>query len=86
MKDLERIYKAFANRRRLAIVQYHKKNREATVGAIAGRINLSFKATSKHLGLLASADILDKEQRSLEMYYRIASDLHPHAKQVISLL
>ena len=86
MKDLERIYKAFANRRRLAMVSFLKKNREATVGAIAAKINLSFKATSKHLGLLASANILDKEQRSLEMYYRIAPDLHPHAKQVISLL
>ncbi len=86
MKDLERIYKAFANRRRLAIVSFLKKEREAKVGAIAVKINLSFKATSKHLGVLASANIVDKEQRSLEMYYRIASDLHQHAKQVISLL
>lgn len=86
MKDLERIYKAFANRRRLAIVSHLKKEREATVGAIASRIHLSFKATSKHLLVLAAADIVDKEQRSLEMHYRIASDLHPHAKQVIALL
>ena len=85
IKDLERIYKAFANRRRLAIIRLIKKEREMTVGAIAARIHLSFTATSKHLGVLATANILDREQRSLEMYYRIASDLHPHAKQIIAL-
>lgn len=86
MKDLERIYKAFANRRRLAIVSYLKKERGATVGMIAGKINLSFKATSKHLGVLTSANIVDKEQRGTQMHYRIADDLHTHTKQVISLL
>ncbi|MBI2122458.1 MAG: winged helix-turn-helix transcriptional regulator [Candidatus Sungbacteria bacterium] len=73
IKELERIIKAFANRRRLAIVRYLIRTKEATVGKIAEEINLSFKATSKHLGILLAADILEKEQRSLEMWYRIAS-------------
>ena len=86
MKDLEKILKAFANRRRLAIVKYLKKNGEAPVSKIAGEIKLSFKATSKHLGILTAADILEREQRSLYMYYKISSNLKPIAKQVVSFL
>lgn len=78
--------KAFANRRRLAIVKYLKKNREASVSEIAGEINLSFKATSKHLVILTAADILEKEQRSLSVFYKISSDLKPVSKQVVLLI
>ncbi len=78
--------KAFANRRRLTILQYLKKNSEASVGEIAHEIKLSFNATSKHLGILAAADILEKEQRSSQMYYRFAENLEPAAKHIISLL
>jgi len=83
MKELERQLKALANRRRLAIVKFLKKEKEATVGDIAETIKLSFKATSKHLGVLAAADIVDKEQRSLQMWYRLSPSMH-HVSKYIS--
>ncbi|MBI4132572.1 MAG: winged helix-turn-helix transcriptional regulator [Candidatus Sungbacteria bacterium] len=86
MKELEKPLKAFANRRRLAIVKYLKQNREASVGEIAGAIKLSFRATSKHLSILAAADILDKEQRSLTVYYRLASPLPRTAQAIVHLV
>lgn len=86
MKELEKPLKALANRRRLAIVKYLKQNREASVGEIAGAIKLSFRATSKHLGILAAADILDKEQRSLTVYYRLANPLPRAAQPIIHLV
>ncbi len=43
MKELERTLKALANRRRLAIIQHLKKNREAKVSDIAEAIKLSVK-------------------------------------------
>ncbi len=86
MKDLEKIMKAFANRRRLAILKYLKKSGEASVSEIAGEINLSFKATSKHLGILAATDILEKEQRSLMMFYKISPSQKPAAKSILYLL
>ncbi|MBI3627466.1 MAG: helix-turn-helix transcriptional regulator [Candidatus Sungbacteria bacterium] len=61
MKDFERVLKALANRRRLSIVKYLKKEKEASVSEIAGKIGISLKATSKHLGILSAADIVDKE-------------------------
>lgn len=86
IREFERILKALANRRRLAIVQYLKREGEAPVGDIAGEIHLSFKATSKHLAVLFAADIVDREQRSLQMYYRIAAGLKPAARAILNLL
>lgn len=86
MKQVEKTLKALANRRRLAIVKYLKKVREATVGEIAEEIKLSFKATSKHLGVLAAADIVEKEQRSLQMWYYLAPRLHHIAKYISNSL
>jgi len=85
-KEFERVIKALANRRRLRILAYLRKKKEASVGDIADEIKLSFKATSKHLNLLAGAGIIDREQRSLQMFYRLADDLPKPARAIISLL
>lgn len=86
IKEFERILKALANKRRLAIISYLKKEKEATVGNIAEKIKLSFKATSKHLGLLAAANIVEKEQRSLQMWYCLSPQLHHLAKYISNSL
>lgn len=78
--------KALANRRRLAILRFLKRTHKASVGDIAEEIRLSFKATSKHLGILSSADIVDREQQSLQMFYHLSSDLPASARLIISLL
>ena len=71
MNNLERILKALANKRRLAILRFLIKQREAMVGEIAEAISLSFRSTSRHLAILFASDILEKEQRRLEMWYHI---------------
>lgn len=86
MKELERVLKALANKRRLQILKYLKRNREANVSEIAGEIKLSFKSTSRHLSVLAATDIVDKEQRSLQMFYRLARDQKPAARHILNLL
>ncbi|MEW6408291.1 MAG: metalloregulator ArsR/SmtB family transcription factor [Patescibacteria group bacterium] len=85
-KEMEKILKALANRRRLAILAYLKKNGEATVGNIAKKINLSFKATSKHLGILSAVNIVDKNQRRLQMFYYLSVSQKPLVKYTINLL
>ncbi|TSD06157.1 MAG: hypothetical protein Greene07147_16 [Parcubacteria group bacterium Greene0714_7] len=85
-KELERVLKASANRRRLAIIKFLKKQKEASVGDIATEIKLSFRATSKHLALLTHAGIIDREQRGLQMYYSIISNLPEVARRIIALL
>ena len=44
-KEIERILKALANRRRLAIVRYLRRTREATVGDIANEISVAVRCT-----------------------------------------
>ena len=67
-KELEKILKSLASRRRIAIIRYLKYTKEATVGTIAEKINLSFKSTSKHLIVLFSADIVEKDQKNTQIF------------------
>lgn len=85
-KELEKVLKALANKRRLAILRYLKERRQAPVGEIAGAIKLSFRATSKHLSILSAADILDKEQQGLQIYYRLADSQPSASKAIVSLV
>ncbi|MEK7596067.1 MAG: metalloregulator ArsR/SmtB family transcription factor [Patescibacteria group bacterium] len=86
MKNMEKNLKALANRRRLAILKYLRKNKEASVAELAHEIDLSFKATSKHLIILSAIDIVEKEQRSLQMFYRLSANQKPPVKYIISVL
>ena len=70
--ELERLLKVLANRRRLAILNLLRRKKEASVGDVAEAIHLSFTSTSKHLTMLERAGFVEKEQRSLNVYYRIA--------------
>lgn len=86
MKELERQLKALANRRRLAILKYLKEYREGSVGEIAAEISLSFKATSKHLGVLAARNIVESDQKSSQVFYRLGG-VHPVAvRHILNLL
>jgi DNA-binding transcriptional ArsR family regulator len=75
-KEFEKVLKALANRRRLAVVTFLKHTHEAKVGDISIEIKLSFAATSRHLVILERAGILDKEQRGKEVFYRVAKPMH----------
>lgn len=88
MKDveLERIFKAVANRRRLALLRYIKKHKEASVGELRELIKISMAATSKHLAVLSAAGIVEREQRSLLMFYRISPTPPLPARAILSIL
>jgi len=72
-REIEKILKALGNLRRLAIVTYLKKIKEANVGAISCEIGLSFRSTSRHLLILEKANILTRNQRGLDVFYRLAN-------------
>ena len=78
--------KAFANGRRILIMRYIRKSKEASVTEIAKEIRLSFRATSKHLSILSGANVLEKEQRGLQIFYRVASNLSSPAVKILSLV
>lgn len=84
IKELEKLFKVLGNKRRLQIVRLLLKKDELTVSDIASDIRLSFKATSKHLLQLFQVDILEKGQRSKNVYYKITDSLNQVIKSVIS--
>ena len=86
LKELEKMMKALANKRRLSILRHLKKHKEVSVGEIAEAINLSVKSTSRHLAVLFSADFVERQQRSLEVYYRHADTFPSIIKHIISIL
>jgi len=85
-KELEKVLKALANKRRVAILKYLKRAGTASVGEIAGSIKLSFKATSKHLMILSNVDIVEKEQVSLTMLYFLPKSNHPIVLKLLSII
>ena len=75
-----------ANKRRLGILKFLKRDGELSVGEIAERIQLSLKSTSRHLSVMASADIVEKEQRSTSVFYKLAKVEKQFLKNILSEL
>lgn len=86
MKELEKILKALGNRRRLAILKYLKRDKEAFVDEIAKEIDLSYRSTSRHLATLFGVDIVQREQKGHEMFYSLNATQHAVTKFVLGLL
>jgi len=85
-KEFERLFKALANKRRLEILVYLTKKKEAMVSDIAHEIRLSFNSTSKHVVLLRHVGILEREQRSLMMFYSRVKPLLKHIEDILAVL
>ncbi len=85
-KEFERVLKALANRRRLAVISYLKNKKEASVGEIAEHIKLSIKATSKHVALLAAAGVLEKEQNSRFMIVCLVDPIPEIVRHIVKML
>jgi len=82
--QVEKVYKALANRRRLAIIDYLAKSQKASVGDIADHINLSMTSTSKHLQILKNAGFVESRQIQLEQYYSLVNKNNSFIKQVLT--
>lgn len=85
-KQCEKILKALANKRRLEIIKCLMEKKRATVGEIAHSIKLSFKSTSRHLSILFSIDILEREYNRLSVFYSFSSALPSLVKKILSEL
>ncbi len=86
VKQLERILKGLANRRRLAIIKLLAHRKELPVASIADHIRLSFTSTSKHLSLLHQLDVVERRQESLTVYYCLSDTPPPVVKLLLSTI
>ncbi len=77
-KELEKIFKALGNSKRLEIISLLSKNKRLSVGEIAYEISLSFRSVSKHLAVLTKAGITENSRGGMSVYYEVArSARHP---------
>jgi DNA-binding transcriptional ArsR family regulator len=86
IKDLEKQLKALSNKRRLNILSLLKERGPSAVGDIAKHIKLSLKSTSKHLLILYQANLLEREQHKLIVFYAIPKDPKPLQTTTLTLL
>ncbi len=85
-KELEKLFRVLGNKRRIQIIKLLLKKGELSVSEIADKINLSLKATSRHLMQLFHIDVLKKDQRSKNVYYGISGNLNLESKSAISYI
>ena len=85
-KELEKIFKPLANRRRLAILRCIIKARSLSVDEIAKQIKLSFRSTSRHLAILRQADLVEFEMVKLQRFYHMSADINVLSKYIVSQL
>lgn len=86
IREMEAQLKALANRRRLSILYYLDGKGPASVGSIAEEIKLSFKATSAHLLILFTAGLVEREQTSTTVLYRLVRPTPVVLKTVLTIL
>lgn len=84
-KEIEVVFKALANPRRIAMLRFLSTVKTKSVGDIAFKMKLSIHATSKHLTQLYRAGLLEREQKSLIVYYSL-NKKNQVLKIVLSLL
>ena len=85
-KDIASLCRTLGNSRRLAILAHLKRRKEADVGDIASHLKLSFKATSRHLRALLIVDIVERDQRGLMAFYKLAPSANIIVRNVINSL
>jgi len=83
---MDKLLKALANKRRLAIVQLLKTHKQRSVSELARGIKLSLRSTSRHLSLLRHANIVECEQRGLTVFYALSSTLPKLGKDILKHL
>ncbi len=69
------MFSALANTsRRHILLVLHYRGGEMTAGEIAGRFGCSWPTTTRHLGVLRDAGLLEVEQQGRQRIYRLNRD------------
>lgn len=85
-KNMEKILKVYANRRRLKILKYLEAHPAASVNEIAEVIKLSVRSTSKHLMLLKSIKAVETKQISNHVFHFSLKSLPEPGDKILSLV
>jgi DNA-binding transcriptional ArsR family regulator len=79
------IFRAFGNINKMRIVKLLSSKDRLPVGEIAKEIDISFRATSKHLIELAKLGVLVSKGRDNRVYYSLNPQIPKDFKKAIKL-
>lgn len=82
IKRGERVFKGGANKNRLRILDYVRRENETSVWAISQKLNLDFRNTSQHLARLEKAGLVKKHHLGRAVYH----DLTPYGEKIMEFI
>lgn len=87
-EELEETFKVLSNPNRLKIlcILSECEKKEATVGEIAEKINITQPAASQHLKLLKTSKIVKSHKKGNNIYYKVNTDKISQEKECIDTL
>lgn len=85
MKRWTQIFKALSNINRAQIIKILSVRDRMSVSEIANELDISLKATSKHLIILHNLDVLSNKGKDSRVEYWLNPDLPADIKKTIKL-
>jgi len=84
--ELERHFRAVANRKRLEILLLLNRQAPLPLYQIATKVRLSVKSTNKHLSQLLHTGFVAKNRQGLFVLYRLEDEAKPLVTKLLKLL
>ena len=85
IREWNQIFRGLANVNRLKIIILLSRREKMHVTDIAGALDISFVATSRHLGLLHDLGLLESEGKEGHVYYRLNERMAAEARGALRL-
>ena len=85
LKKWATVFRGLGNQNRLHILKLLHEKRSLSVTELAEELEISFKNTSRNLGILLSLDLVEFEGRKDRVYYSLASRLNNEVKQILKI-
>ena len=85
MKNLEKVFKALADKTRLQILALLFNEGELSVSDFKNILNITQSKVSRHLRYLYNNGLLEERRVAIWIFYKIKENLSPEGKLIISL-
>jgi len=85
VKRWTQIFRAFGNPNRVLIVKILARGKRMDVSGIAKKLDISIKATSKHLIILSNLDVLNPLGRHNHVFYELNLRAPADIREVMNL-
>lgn len=83
VKDWAMVFRCFGNYNRLRILQLLKENDKLSVTQLSDELDISFKNTSRNLGILKHLGLVEAEGKRDRVYYSLNAEVASDLKRVL---